>query len=233
MKHGIRITDFHSHILPCADHGSDSPETSQRQLGLLARAGVDRVVATPHFYPSDITAEAFLALRRQCAEALHATLGEPAPEIVMGAEVLVCCGLDEMEGLEKLCVEGTDTILLEMPFREWSEPLIETVGRIKRRGLNPVMAHIDRYDDKPIERLLEFGIMCQVNASALASRRGRGWLLDLVKEGRICALGSDIHGADRACAKAFSRACELLGAELQPLMERTETLLAGAEYLCK
>lgn len=229
MKQGIRITDFHSHILPCADHGSGSLATSQKQLKLLTDAGIDRVVATPHFYPSDTTVADFLARRIQCADALHKALDEPAPELIMGAEVLVCCGLDEMEGLEKLCIEGTDTILLEMPFGGWSEPLIETVGRIKRRGLYPVMAHIDRYEDKPIERFFELDIQCQVNASALTSRRNRGWLINLVKEGRICALGSDIHGADRACAKAFSRACALLGSELKPLMERTEMLLSGAK----
>ena len=45
MRYGIRITDFHSHVLPGADHGSDSVETSERQLELLNGAGIDRVVA--------------------------------------------------------------------------------------------------------------------------------------------------------------------------------------------
>ena len=49
MRYGIRITDFHSHVLPGADHGSDSVETSERQLELVDGAGIDRVVAAPHF----------------------------------------------------------------------------------------------------------------------------------------------------------------------------------------
>ena len=65
MRYGIRITDFHSHVLPGADHGSDSVETSERQLELLNGAGIDRVVATPHFYPSDVTVGEFLDLREQ------------------------------------------------------------------------------------------------------------------------------------------------------------------------
>lgn len=229
MINDIRITDFHSHILPCADHGSDSVATSQRQIELLTGAGADRIVATPHFYPSEITVGEFLALRERCAEALFGASEGSLPEILMGAEVLVCPGLEEMEGLRHLCIEGTDTILLEMPFGEWSEPLIETVGRIKRLGLDPVMAHIDRYYDKPVGRLFEEGIPCQINASALVSRRGRGWLLDLIGEGRACAIGSDIHGADRGCAKNFIRACRFLGKELYGMMEKTDSLLRGAK----
>ena len=229
MINDIRITDFHSHILPCADHGSDSVATSQRQIELLTGAGADRIVATPHFYPSEITISEFLALRERCAEALYDASESSLPDILMGAEVLVCPGLDEMEGLRHLCVEGTDTILLEMPFGEWSEPLIETVGLIKKRGLIPVMAHIDRYYGKPVGRLFEEGIMCQINASALVSRRRRGWLLDLIGEGRICAIGSDIHGVDRSCAKNFTRACGILGEELRVMMEKTDSLLSGAK----
>lgn len=229
MKNDIRITDLHSHILPYADHGSGSPATSKRQLELLAGAGIDRVVATPHFYPSEITVGEFLTLRESCANALADMSGGDLPEMVMGAEVFVCRGLDEMKELERLCIEGTNTILLEMPFGEWSEPLIETVGLIRRRGLIPVIAHIDRYYGKPIGRLFEAGALCQVNASALVSRRRRRWLLSLAEEGSICALGSDIHGADRSCARDFSRACGLLGEGLRELMRRTDMLLRGAK----
>ncbi|MEE3459824.1 MAG: CpsB/CapC family capsule biosynthesis tyrosine phosphatase, partial [Candidatus Faecousia sp.] len=42
------MIDFHAHILPGADHGSDGLETSLRQLALAEEAGVDTIVATPH-----------------------------------------------------------------------------------------------------------------------------------------------------------------------------------------
>ena len=54
------IVDFHSHILPRADHGSDSIETTQKQLQMIAEAGTEAVVATPHFYPDKDTPSAFL-----------------------------------------------------------------------------------------------------------------------------------------------------------------------------
>ena len=45
------MTDFHSHILPGVDDGSKDVEMSVAMLRTLAEQGVDRVVATPHFYP--------------------------------------------------------------------------------------------------------------------------------------------------------------------------------------
>ena len=57
----IDIIDFHSHILPGADHGSSSVETSLAQLNSAKNAGVTRLIATPHFYPHRHTLEKFLA----------------------------------------------------------------------------------------------------------------------------------------------------------------------------
>lgn len=43
--------DFHSHILPKADHGSESVEMSLMQLYCAEKAGVDTIVATPPLLP--------------------------------------------------------------------------------------------------------------------------------------------------------------------------------------
>ena len=54
----LRI-DFHSHILPAADHGSDGITTTLAQLRMMHEAGTDAVVATPHFYPDSDNAEEY------------------------------------------------------------------------------------------------------------------------------------------------------------------------------
>ena len=43
--------DFHAHILPGVDHGSNSVEISDFQLKLAAESMIDTVIATSHFYP--------------------------------------------------------------------------------------------------------------------------------------------------------------------------------------
>ena len=116
-------TDFHSHILPGADHGSDSVETSRGQLDLIGKYGVKRVVATPHFYPQQDNVDTFLDRRRKCAAALAEVMREGDPAVMLGAEVLICEGIDRMSGLDKLTVAGTNCILLEMPMTRWRDEL--------------------------------------------------------------------------------------------------------------
>ena len=55
----MRIIDFHSHILPQADHGSDGIEMSMQQVRYAVNAGVTDIIATPHFYNNFDTPEAF------------------------------------------------------------------------------------------------------------------------------------------------------------------------------
>jgi protein-tyrosine phosphatase len=44
-----RRIDFHCHVLPGADHGSDSLACSLSQMKKAAAAGIDVIVATPTF----------------------------------------------------------------------------------------------------------------------------------------------------------------------------------------
>ena len=48
IEQPIRI-DFHSHILPRLDHGSDGRETSASQLAMMQSVGTQTVCATSHF----------------------------------------------------------------------------------------------------------------------------------------------------------------------------------------
>ena len=85
MNFDIDIPDFHAHILPGADHGSDSSKTSLAQLRLAADAGVKRVVATPHFYPNSHTVKDFLAKREASYQRLKSKLEPGMPEIRLAA----------------------------------------------------------------------------------------------------------------------------------------------------
>ena len=57
--------DFHAHILPGCDHGSDGWRTSRRQLKLAREAGVDLICATSHFYGHRTSVERFLQKRQR------------------------------------------------------------------------------------------------------------------------------------------------------------------------
>lgn len=225
------IIDFHAHILPGADHGSRDVKTTKAQLEMLAGAGVKAVVATPHFYPQNDSVDSFLERRRACADELL-TIDCERPEIYLGAEVLVCAGIDHMPGIERLCIEGTDVILLEMPFNSWREEHIEAVGRIARSGLQVVMAHIDRYPEKDLVKLFsECDVLCQLNGETQTTFKGRKKADLLLKKYPVVAMGSDLHGDDKKAlknllklSKRFEKAGVDAYGETQYLLEKARTI---------
>ena len=222
------IVDFHAHILPCADHGSDSAETTAKQLQMIAAAGTEAVVATPHFYPNQDTVDSFLARREASAKALYDLQIPNAPQLFLGAEVLVCHGLSKMKGLERLAVVGTNVLLLEMPFRQWDSELLDTLEDIEELGLHPVLAHIDRYPRDGVEQLLRAGFDAQLNAEGFKGLFSPGRCRRYLDSGRVVALGSDLHGAVPGSYRDFVRACKKLGARAETVFERSAALLQKA-----
>lgn len=226
-----KIIDFHSHILPGADHGSDNVKTSLTQLTLLRRAGVGTVVATPHFYPNNDSVASFIQRRGRTAKALAAEVGRGMPRVLLGAEVLVCRGIHRMEELEKLCVLGTKCIMLEMPMTDWSDELCDTVLSIKDEGFDVVMAHVERYGASQAERIFDMGIPAQINVSSLIGMFRRRRIMRWVEDGCIVALGSDIHGANEKCAADYAAALKILGSYGQKIMRQSYRLLSSAKVI--
>ena len=190
--------DYHAHILPCCDHGSDSIETSRLQLKWAASSGIDTVCATPHFYPHKDTVDSFLQRRSRTYEALLPFLTDDIPHILLGAEVLICDGIEKMNNLKQLCLQGTDELLLEMPFFSWSTTIWDTLFRLNARSdIQIVIAHADRYPQKNIETLIEKGIPLQINTDCLLKPLKRKTYLFWIRKGYVMYLGSDIHGTAR------------------------------------
>ena len=220
------MLDFHAHILPGADHGSDGLETSLRQLALAEEAGVDVIVATPHFYPQSDDFGHFLQKRHRTFETLLAHYQGPI-RILPGAEVHMCVGLDHLEGLERLCVRGTSVMLCELPFHSYPGGLTETFERMMDRGIVPVLAHVDRYDPIQIENLFSLGLLGQLNAEPLSHRFHRRRFLPWIDRGSVVAFGSDIHGTAIGYTQV-RKAVDFLGPRFHEIERRVRLLLKDA-----
>lgn len=223
----IDIVDFHSHILPNADHGSDSLETSLTQLKLAMEHGVKRIVATPHFYPHRHTLEKFLTRRDGAYKLLADNMSADFPSIKLGAEILVCEGLENLAGLESLTVEGTNLLLLELPFTELRNGYVDSVKKIIKNGFDVMLAHVDRYPHEDILRLIDIGVTkLQINAEALAKLFKDKRLFEFVEDGYVFAIGSDIHGADKKAYKKFTKAKLALGDSIFEIKEKSNAIWA-------
>lgn len=196
--------DFHSHILPGIDDGARNLETSCNMHQMARQQEVDLMLATPHFYASQDRIDTFLK-RREEAWALfsHAVnvSGEAGPQVLLGAEVAFFDGISRARDIEKLTVQGTNLMLLEMPFEVWDHQQIQEVKYlIQERKLQILIAHLDRFlwipgNKKWIKELLELPVSVQINADAFDSWLHTKSLVKLFKEGKVHVLGSDCHGA--------------------------------------
>jgi len=194
------IIDFHSHILPEMDDGSQSPEESVQMLKACAEQGVDCVILTPHFYANRDNPEHFLEKReRSLAKLREAMQGSDCPQLIPAAEVEYFEGITAMKQLDDMRIGDSKGLLIEMPFRAWSKRMVSDIIEIhNRRNFRVVLAHIERYmklqNEDTLVSLIQAGIRMQSNASfftesLLSARKA----LRAFDQGFIHLLGSDCH----------------------------------------
>jgi protein-tyrosine phosphatase len=192
------MIDWHSHILPAMDDGSRDVDESLLMLELLEQQAVKTVIVTPHFYANEESVDEFLDRRRRSFKSLSSAMGEKQIQLLCGAEVRYYPGIGRMKDLEKLTIEGTNLLLLEMPMGKWTEATVQELTKLSATcGLKIVMAHIDRYlgfiDLKTVYRLCECGVMMQVNSSFFDRVGTRRKALKMLDSGLIHFVGSDCH----------------------------------------
>lgn len=197
------MIDFHTHILPKMDDGSESTEESIVMLKMQAEQGIRCVVATPHFYAEHETPQDFLHRREHSYQSLQQEierqgLQEQLPQIRLGAEVRYFEGISRSSAVHDLKIEKTDLLLLEMPFVSWSQRMIQEVKAAQQQlDLTILLAHVERYRRTQgfffHKKLEEMGALIQSNAEFFLNKQTRKKAMHLFEEGKINLLGSDCH----------------------------------------
>ena len=214
------MVDAHSHILPRFDDGAKDLDTSLAMLKESYKQGIGTVISTSHCYPKceEDIAE-FVGRRerrlRELEQAYAQNGGEGLPKIVAGCELNLMTDVSRFSNLDKLCVAGTNYILLEMPYTKWNETLFDIIYKVKISGLEPVMAHIDRFlyqDRAMLNALFELDVYYQVNAEAFLDKKSRRQVAELMENGTIHVLGSDMHNMSSRPPQ-LGKAMEICGAE--------------------
>ena len=231
---GAIYTDFHSHVLPEVDDGSDSLETSLKMLRRAKAQGVKRMVATPHFYPHLYNPEELLKNRREGVERLtEAVLADKEnrdayPELYLGAEVAYFSGISRCDWMEKMCVAGSRILLVEMPFERWSEKVMDELFEMKTAlEIIPVMAHVERYfpyqPREFIDELFAQELLIQCNAESFISFKTRKKMLGMLEDGLIDFIGSDCHDLESR-APNVGEACDIIRRKVgdEPLKKLNE-----------
>ena len=193
-----KIIDLHSHVLPGIDDGSQSVEMSLAMLRREAEQGVTVVCATSHYYAKHSSIPAFCERRAEALERLSAVLTEDLPWVLPAAEVAYFPRMEEQD-LTPLCIQGTRTLMLEMPFADWTDLQLETVeALVLDCRYDVVLVHPERFcfsksNRHKLEKLAELPIGLQVNAGSLLRWGTRRLALDLLQMAQYPLLGSDCH----------------------------------------
>ncbi len=192
------LVDLHSHILPGIDDGSPDVGTSAAMLRREAEQGVDVVCATSHYYAKHSSIPAFCERRAEAMERLSSVLTEDLPQVLPAAEVAYFPRMEEQD-LTPLCIQGTRTLMLEMPFADWTSLQLETVeALVLDCRYDVVLVHPERFcfsksNKHKLEKLAELPIGLQVNAGSLLRWGTRRLALDLLQMAQYPLLGSDCH----------------------------------------
>lgn len=194
----MAVIDFHSHILPGIDDGSKNVDMSQKMLNSAVDQGIEIIVATPHFYADRMSIDGFLRNREHALDSIQEYVTKLGIRFCTGAEVAYFGGIGQAEEIEKLMIQGTNLLLLEMPFRAWGDQELNEVNRLLRRGIKVVIAHLERFyqfqkDKNVISELLDMSVIIQINAECLLQWNTRRFAFKLIKNGCAPLLGSDCH----------------------------------------
>ena len=206
----MNLVDFHTHILPGIDDGSQDESMTRDMLFEEKRQGVVDIVATPHFYANQMSVDGFLENRSAAlekTEQIRREADEPLPSIITGAEVYYFSGIGRAEEIPRLCIGDTRVLLLEMPFEQWTDDVLRDVkDLIRKQKLTIVLAHIERYyrfqKDMDIwDCIMDLPLHTQINAGSFVNkgrflRPDRRWqfCIDFLKDHPdTLHMGSDCH----------------------------------------
>ena len=233
------MIDFHTHILPEMDDGSGSISESIEMLRECWLQGIDTVVLTPHFYRENEDVESFLTRREAAFRELRPIFDNKTdiPCAVLGAEVLFFPGISLCDETSELCIDESRTLLLEMPYEDWTGSIIDEVRKlISVRRFKVIIAHVEKYlpyihGRNKLYELLDIGAIFQINTSNFKGFIKTQNMLNLLKMSDSFILGTDCHNMDDR-KPHFSVAVEAIykkfGPERMNVIEELEkSLLQG------
>jgi protein-tyrosine phosphatase len=213
------FVDCHSHVVPSGDDGAGSIEEGLALCRSAAEHGTEVLFATPHVWPYLTLSEEREAEVRAAFERMRPRAGL---DLRLGYELTPARPLLD-EDPNRYVLDGTDCVLMEVPFAGSADLVFALADHIEAAGLRPVIAHPERTEavlarPQIADELAGRGWALQVNATSLLGRHGPepeelGW--KLLERGVANVVASDGHRATRPAHldEAYTLARTRLGAK--------------------
>lgn len=198
------MVDLHTHILPGIDDGASNFAQSIRIMEMELNDDVTTVALTPHFHTGQSSPEEFMGKREKQTKTLRTILSDCgfSVRLLQGAEVRLSPDILDLSSLKELCIEGTDTMLVELPAEYYYEWIPKALFELRISGIVPLLAHIERYpyflkNYRILSNLILMGCMAQINADCLisGSRQYRQFAFEMIRRRLVQVMATDTHSA--------------------------------------
>jgi protein-tyrosine phosphatase len=239
------MIDFHSHLIPGVDDGSETLEQSLEALGKMWRQGIECVITTPHFRastlnnPTEFTAH--IGEIDNAWEIFRAAAEEAYPEVRLerGVEMALDAPISAFPD-ERVRLASTHFMLVEFPWFSIPPNSGNALAELRRLGVTPIVAHPERYDNleddwEVLDEWKRSGGFLQLDAGSLVGDYGErvesnGW--KVLEGGFADYISSDYHArGEPLVAGARDRIAERGGESQFRMLSRVngERLLNGID----
>lgn len=193
--------DFHSHLIPGIDDGSQSYEESFGIISFFKSIGVKKMITTPHvsldFFQN--THEDILERFRLLKEA--ARNAGIDMELEVAAEYMIDDGFKTLMNTGNLLTFGDRFLLVELGGFSLHPDFSQILFDLQSAGYNVILAHPERYamwyhSKQEYTHLKERDIIFQLNVLSLTNaysaevQKTAKWLIE---NNMIDFVGSDVH----------------------------------------
>ena len=201
------LVDLHNHLVPGVDDGARDVAAVLESVERMTRAGIRRIVTTPHIRAGLTQDRRDLGHRldevQRAWETAADAIGRAFPEVEyrQGHEVMLDVPDPDLSD-PRLRLAGTDFVLVEWPRMHIPPATTRVIERMVSEGYRPVIAHPERYVG--VGEALDVvgswraaGAALQVNYGSFVGRYGsdaRTNAFRLLRRGWADYLSTDFHG---------------------------------------
>ncbi len=211
------MIDLHAHFLPGIDDGSKTVDESIAMLDDAYKQGVTVCAGTSHIVlHGEGCIESFLKKRNNAIADLEKSLeysGCVVPKLIYGAEIFLDNDISKYNGIEKLCLNGTTLLLVELPTKAYTPEYAEWLYSLTLKGIVPIIAHIERYSyiNELLNELDMVNVVYQTNAKSVMKNSWSKFVFELYYSGKAIVVSSDMHNMGLRKSymnKAYDKVCK-------------------------
>lgn len=196
------MIDFHSHILPNIDDGSQSIEETFNLIKEAEKVGFESIISTSHYLEGYYETNA--PEREVWLNAIYENLKSKNIKIklYLGNEIYLSENIIELlEEGKASTINNTSYVLFELPMNIEPLNLYNLVYEMIQNKLVPILAHPERYtymqkEPELIYDLVKKGVLLQCNYGSILGKYGLNAQIiikKLLENNMVNFLGSDVH----------------------------------------